>query len=56
MDKSNGYIQFRTLYTYICENFFFENLLEPKRMQVFPLKLWYPKKLNDFLKKEHKSL
>ena len=51
MNKFNVYIQFRTFDTYICENFF-ENLLELKRMQVFPLKLQYQKKINDFFKKK----
>ena len=51
MNKFNAYKQFRTSYTYICENFF-ENLLEPKRMQVFPLKLQYLNELSDFLKKK----
>ena len=47
MNKLNAYIQFRTLYPYIYENFF-ENLLEPKRMQVSLLKLQYEKILGDF--------
>ena len=34
---------------HICKNLF-ENLLEPKRMQVFPFKLQYQKKLTDFFK------
>ena len=34
---------------YICENFF-ENFLEPKRMQVFPLKLQNQNVLSDFFK------
>ena len=31
---------------------FLENLLEPKRMQVFPIKLQYQKVLNDLFKKK----
>ena len=50
-NKFTAYVQFRTLHTYICKNFF-ENLLEPKRMQVFPLKLRYQYVLSDFLRKK----
>ena len=44
-------MQFRTLYTYICENLF-ENVLGPKRMHVFPLKLQCQKVIGDFFKKK----
>ena len=47
----NAYLQFRALYTYTCENFS-ENLLEPKRMQVLPLKLQYQKKMIGLFKKK----
>ena len=48
-DKFKAYIQFRTTYTYICE-IFLENLLEPKRTQVFQLKLPYQNVLSDLFK------
>ena len=51
MNKINAYIQFTTLYTYICENFI-KNPPEHKRMQVFPLKLQYQKVLSGFFKKK----
>ena len=51
MNKFNVYKQFRASNTYICENFF-ENLLRPKRMQVFTLKLQYQNELSDFLKRK----
>ena len=47
----NAYIQFLILYTYIRDNFF-DNYLEAKRIQVFPLNLQYQKVLSDFFKKK----
>ena len=54
-NKLNAYIQFITLYTYISENFS-KKILEPKRMQVFPLKIQHQKLLSDFFKKKRRSL
>ena len=51
MIRFNAYIQFRTLYTYICD-FFYENRLESKRIQVFPSKLQYQKVLSDLFKRK----
>ena len=49
-NKFNAYKQFRTLYAaYILEIVL--NLLEPKRMQVFPLHLQYQKVWSDFFRK-----
>ena len=45
----NAYIQIKTLYKCICQSFF-EKFLEPKRMQIFPLKLQFQKPLSDFFK------
>ena len=53
--KLNAYPQFRTLYTYISETFL-KNILEPKHMQVFPLKLQHQKVLGDFFKKKRRNL
>ena len=47
----NAHKQFRTLNTYIRENFF-KNFLEAKHLQVFPLNLHYNKVSSDFFKKK----
>ena len=51
MNKINAGIQFRTLYTNVCDTIF-KNYLEPKRIQLIPLKLQYQKSLSDFSKKK----
>ena len=50
----NANVQYRNLYAYIRKSFF-GNLLEPKRMPVFSLKLDYLKVLRNFFKKKSKQ-
>ena len=51
----NAYIQSRTLYTYLRECFT-KKLLEPKRMQVVPLKIQYKKYQPTSLKEKKRSV
>ena len=51
MNNFNAHKQFRASLTYFCKNFF-ENLLKPKRMQVFPLNLQYQNEMSDFYEKK----
>ena len=50
-NRFNVYMQFRTLYRYICKKII-ENYLETKPMHVFPLNLQCQKVLSDFFKKK----
>ena len=51
MNKYNAYEQLRTLDGTLAK--VKKKLLEPKRMQFFPLKIQYEKVLNDFFKKRN---